>query len=90
MAELKNEIRLMRGELAELRGELKTSANQQQTLEVYVSSETIQKHFGVSRATVHNWIHDEGCPHEMRGKILRFKMTAVEDWFHGRKLRSVR
>lgn len=85
---LLDEIRSVRRELAELRLELK-SANHQ-AVEIYVDSEAIQKHFGISRATVHNWIHEEACPHEMRGKVLRFKMSAVESWFSGRKLRSVR
>ncbi len=91
-AELLDEVRAMRRELAELRGELKSAANQQQPAETYVGSDSIQAHFGVSRATVHNWVHDEGCPHEQRGKVLRFKMSAVEDWFRGRRptLKKVR
>lgn len=50
----------------------------------YVSADVLQKHFGISRATVHTWVHDEGCPHEIRGRILRFKMADVEAWFSGR------
>lgn len=74
-------MRKMREELlAAVRG----TANSQAELESYVDSEALQKHFGVSRQTVHDWVHKAGCPHEMRGKILRFKMTAVEDWFRGR------
>lgn len=66
------------------------AANQQHR-ETYVDSEALQKHFNVSRATVHNWIHDDGCPHEMRGKVLRFKLSAVEDWFTRRQpLRPVK
>ena len=53
-------------------------------IDTYVDSEAIQKHFGISRATVHNWVHEEGCPYEQRGKILRFKLSSVESWFAGR------
>lgn len=60
------------------------------TLESYVPTEIIESHFGVSRATVHNWIHKEGCPHHMRGKILRFKLSAVEEWFSGRQRRVLK
>lgn len=52
--------------------------------ESYVDHEVLEKHFGVSRATIHNWVHKEGCPHVLRGKVLRFQMSAVEAWFHGR------
>lgn len=60
--------------------------------DTYVDADTLAKHFGVSRGTVHNWVHKQGCPHEMRGKrIQRFKLVAVEDWFRNRpKLRKVR
>lgn len=57
------------------------------TLESYVDAEVIEDHFRVSRATVHNWVHNEGCPHHQRGKILRFKLGDVEDWFAGRQQR---
>lgn len=57
---------------------------------VYVSADTLQKHFGVSRATVHSWVHKEGCPHDKRGRILRFKLGEVEAWFSQRKLRRAR
>jgi excisionase family DNA binding protein len=60
-------------------------------VETYVDAEAVAKHFGVHRGTVHNWVHKEGCPHEMRGKILRFRLEAVEAWFRNRPtLRKVR
>jgi predicted DNA-binding transcriptional regulator AlpA len=59
--------------------------------DTYVDSEEIQRIYGISRGTVHNWVHKESCPHEMRGKILRFRLAAVEAWFRGRvPLRKVR
>lgn len=51
----------------------------------YMDAADIATHFDVSRATVHNWIKHEGCPHKLRGKILRFEIAAVEAWFHGRE-----
>jgi Helix-turn-helix domain len=62
-------------------------------VETWVDAEAIEKHFGVSRGTVHNWLRNESCPHEARGKIIRFKLSAVEAWFRqrgGKALRSVR
>lgn len=59
-------------------------------VETYVAPDALEAHFGISRGTVHNWVR-EGCPHEVRGKILRFKMSEVEAWFSGRGgLRRVR
>lgn len=57
---------------------------------VYVSVDVLQQHFGVSRTTVHSWVHSEGCPHDMRGRILRFKMADVEAWFASRPPRRSR
>jgi hypothetical protein len=74
----------------EFRALIREELGQQAPAETYVDAEALQKHFGISRALVHTWVHEEGCPHEKRGKILRFKLSAVESWFRGRKLRSVR
>jgi excisionase family DNA binding protein len=68
----------------EFRALIREELGQQTPAETYVDSEAIQKYFGISRATVHNWVHEDGCPHEKRGKILRFKLSAVESWFAGR------
>ena len=50
----------------------------------YLDSGELASHFGVSRQTVHKWIHEDGCPHIGRGKVLRFELAAVEQWFRGR------
>jgi len=50
----------------------------------YAEASDIAKHFGVSRATVSAWKQD-GCPHILRGKVLRFELAAVEAWFRGRE-----
>lgn len=50
----------------------------------YLDAKEIAKHFGVSRATVQNWIRHEDCPCMSRGKVLRFELAAVEAWFRGR------
>jgi hypothetical protein len=57
----------------------------------FVAPAAIAKHYGVSRGTVANWVK-EGCPHEQRGRVLRFELAAVEAWFRGRPrgLRAVR
>jgi hypothetical protein len=51
----------------------------------YMDAKEIAAHFGVSRATVSNWTAKEGCPHLLRGKVLRFELAAVEAWFRGRE-----
>jgi excisionase family DNA binding protein len=51
----------------------------------YVDAKEIAEHFGVSRATVHAWIHEESCPHILKGRVLRFELAAVEAWFRGRE-----
>lgn len=53
----------------------------------YIGPEELAKHFGVSRGTVHNWVRTGGCPHEVRGKIVRFKLSDVEAWFAAGKPR---
>ena len=78
---------LIRDEVQRLAGD-KPAANDAPP--VYVSIDDIQRHFGVSRGTVNNWVHKEGCPHDKRGRILRFKLGEVEAWFSERKLRRMR
>lgn len=51
----------------------------------YVTMQNVADHFGVSKATVQNWISKETCPHIQRGKVVRFEIAAVEAWFRGRK-----
>jgi excisionase family DNA binding protein len=50
----------------------------------YLDTGEVAEHFGVSRATVLNWVSDDGCPHIKRGKLLRFELAAMEAWFRGR------
>ena len=56
----------------------------------FLDAGEVAEHFSVSRATVHNWANDEGCPHLKRGKLLRFELAAVEGWFRGRDARLTR
>lgn len=49
----------------------------------YLDASEIAAHYGVSRATITNWI-DDGCPHMRRGQILRFEFPAVDAWFRAR------
>lgn len=50
----------------------------------YLDTSELAEHYGISRTTVHTWIRDEGCPHILRGRVLRFELAAVEAWFRGR------
>jgi excisionase family DNA binding protein len=51
----------------------------------YLDARELAEHYSVSRSTVQNWISEEGCPHIMRGKVLRFELAAVDAWFRGRE-----
>ncbi len=46
----------------------------------YMDAGEISKYYGVSRTTVNQWTKQDGCPHMMKGKVLRF-----EAWFRGRE-----
>lgn len=51
----------------------------------WIDPDELAAHYGVSRSTVHNWVKRDGCPHQIRGKVLRFDLAAVEAWFGGRE-----
>lgn len=55
----------------------------------YALPERVMEDYKISRATLHRWVAS-GCPHEKRGKILRFKLPDVAAWFGGRTLRRVK
>jgi excisionase family DNA binding protein len=50
----------------------------------YLTAAEIAKCFRVSRPTVSKWTA-AGCPHIMRGNVLRFELAAVQAWFDGRQ-----
>lgn len=45
-----------------------------------VSKKEIAKHFGVSVPTVDRWIK-VGVPHYKIGKLVRFEIEEVKEWF---------
>lgn len=45
-----------------------------------VSKKEIAKHFGVSIPTVDRWIK-AGVPHYKIGKLVRFEIEEVKEWF---------
>lgn len=93
---MSNPLPKTREELAELIRDVVREALQNQAAAAdpptYVDAAAIVKRYGISRATLHTWVHDQGCPHLMRGNVLRFELAAVEDWFRGRpaKLKRVK
>ena len=40
----------------------------------------VAQHFGVSRATVYNWLESTDIPHRKVGGVLRFNLVEVDEW----------
>ncbi len=44
----------------------------------------VAAHFGVTRATVYNWIETTDIPHRKVGGVIRFNLPEVDEWAKGR------
>lgn len=51
----------------------------------FMEAEELAEHYGVSKGTVKNWVRRDGCPHILRGRVLRFELAAVDAWMRGRE-----
>lgn len=58
-------------------------------MEPFVKASDVQRHFKVSRGTVHNWVHKQGCPRVLFGGLLRFKISEVEAWLRNADVTDV-
>ena len=48
------------------------------------SAKDVAEHFGVTRATVYNWIETTDIPHRKVGGVIRFNLPEVDEWAKGR------
>lgn len=46
----------------------------------WVSVDTIAAHLGVSRDSIDSWIEQKGFPAHRVGRLLRFKLSEVDQW----------
>ena len=50
------------------------------TEERWVNAEEVAKHLGVRRESVYRWIDKKGFPAYRAGRLLRFKLSEVDEW----------
>ncbi len=50
------------------------------TNEPWVNVEQVAKHLGVKRHSIYRWIEDKGFPSHRAGRLLRFKLSEVDQW----------
>jgi excisionase family DNA binding protein len=48
--------------------------------EPWVSVETVAGHLGVGRESVYRWIELRGLPAHRIGRLLKFKLSEVDQW----------
>ena len=48
--------------------------------ERWVDVEKVAKHLGVRRESVYRWIDKKGFPAHRAGRLLRFKLSEVDEW----------
>lgn len=44
----------------------------------------VAEHFGVTRATVYNWLDTTDIPHRKLGGVIRFNLSEVDEWAKAR------
>ncbi len=48
--------------------------------EKWVDVEVVAKHIGVRRESIHRWIDRRGFPAHRVGRLLRFRLSEVDEW----------
>ncbi len=48
--------------------------------EPWVGIEEVAKHMSVRRETIYRWIEKNGFPSQRAGRLLRFKISEVDEW----------
>lgn len=50
------------------------------TEERWVSVDEVAAHLGVNKDSVYRWIDKKGCPSHRVGRLLRFKLSEIDEW----------
>ncbi len=53
------------------------------TEERWVDVDEVAKHIGVRRESIYRWIDKKGFPAHRAGRLLRFKLSEVDEWMRG-------
>lgn len=48
--------------------------------EPWVSVEVVAKHLGVTKDSVYRWIESRDLPAHKVGRLIKLKLTEVDDW----------
>jgi excisionase family DNA binding protein len=48
--------------------------------EQWVSVDRVAAHLGVTRDSIYRWIEQKGFPAHRVGRLLRFKLSEVDQW----------
>ena len=52
------------------------------TEERWVCVEDVAAHLGVAKDSVYRWIDERGLPAHRVGRLLRFKLSEIDEWVH--------
>jgi len=50
------------------------------TVERWVDVEDVAAHLGVAKDTAYRWIEERGLPAHRVGRLLRFKLSEIDEW----------
>lgn len=53
------------------------------TEERWVDVGEVAKHIGVRKESIYRWIGKKGFPAHRAGRLLRFKLSEVDEWVRG-------
>ena len=48
--------------------------------ESWIDVNGVAEHLGVNRESIYRWIDKQGFPAHRVGRLLRFKLSEVDDW----------
>ena len=48
--------------------------------EAWVDADQVAAHLGVRKTSIYRWVEKEGLPAQRVGRLLRFKLSEVDEW----------
>ena len=48
--------------------------------EAWANAEQVATHLGIQKQSIYRWIDDKGFPAHHIGRLLRFKLSEVDEW----------